>query len=281
MDQTFDVQLSKQEYVIGLDALSSELAKLDPTRNRMMFQRLAAVVVLLLATGWFFPEAMAGLLFIIIGFAIFDGVMAKFWIKSAHGVSYDPKVGSQRLQFTDTAILESSERRERQWSWDAVRRVHDRPAALVFELVGWDMLVLPSRLWSSAEQRQSFIESIRERITRPVGEPISVLPSPTPARHDLFHMAAIGAFVDVCLIVMFVLPVYRAEFASIAETIGRTGLLVVTLLVSAGLGYAAYRVAWVGLPRLNARSPAAATVVSQVLIWAFVTWLGATQLGWI
>ena len=280
MDQTFDVQLSKQEYVIGLDALSSELAKLDPTRNRMMFQRLAAVVVLLLATGWFFPEAMAGLLFIIIGFAIFDGVMAKFWIKSAHGVSYDPKVGSQRLQFTDTAILESSERRERQWGWDAVRRVHDRPAALVFEFVGWDMLVLPSYLWSSAEERQSFIESVRQRITRPVGEPISVVPSPAPARQDLFHMAAIGAFVDVCLIVMIVLPIYRVEFVSVAEVVGRSGLLVITLLVSAGLGYAAYRAARVGLPLLNVRFPAAATVVSQVLIWAFVAWLGATQLGW-
>ena len=280
MDQTFDVQLSKQEYVIGLDALSSELAKLDRTRNRMIYQRLAAVVILLLATGWFFPEAMAGILFIIIGFAVFDGVMGKFWIKSAHGASYDPNVGSQRLQFTDTAILESSERRERQWNWDAVRRVHVRPAALVFELVGWDMLVLPSYLWSSAEERQSFIEIVRQRITRPVGEPISVVPSPAPARHDLFHMAAIGAFVDVCLIVMIVLPIYRVEFVSVAEVVGRSGLLVITLLVSAGLGYAAYRAARVGLPLLNVRFPAAATVVSQVLIWAFVAWLGATQLGW-
>ena len=246
----------------------------------MIYQRLASVVILLLATGWFFPEAMTGILFIVIGFAVFDGIMAKFWIKSAHGVSYDPTVGSQRLQFTDTAILESSERRERQWNWDAVRRVHDRPAALVFELVGWDMLVLPSYLWSSAEERQSFIESVRQRITRPVGEPISVVPSPAPARHDLFHMAAIGAFVDVCLIVMIVLPIYRVEFVLVAEVVGRSGLLVITLLVSAGLGYAAYRAARVGLPLLNVRFPAAATVVSQVLIWAFVAWLGATQLGW-
>lgn len=281
MHETFEVQLTKADYIVGLEALSAELAKLDRTRNRMIYQRLAAVTVLLIATGWFFPQSMTGILFIIVGFAIFDGVMAKFWIRSAHGVSYDPRVGLQRLEFTDSGITENTPVRQRQWHWDAVRRVHDRPAAVVFELVGWDMLVLPSRLWVAEEDRQSFVDSLRERITHPVAEPISTAPSPVPARHDLFHMAAIGAFLDVCLIVMILLPAYQLAYVSMAEAIGRTGLLIATLLVSAALGYAAYKVARIGLPRLDARSPAAATAISYVLIFAFVAWLGASQLGWI
>ena len=278
MHAQFEVQLSKKEYVVGLDALFGELAKLDPTRNGMIFQRLAAVVLLILATG-FFPEALPGLIFVILGYAVLEGLMGQVWLKSAHGSSYDPSVGPQVVEFTDTAISDISALRKRQWSWDSVRRVHDREAALVFELVGWDMIVLPSRLWSSPEDRQRFVDEIRGRITRPVGEPISSTPAASPMKADLFTLAAVGAFVDVCLIVMSFLPALTRPFGSLANQLGTTGAILLAVLLSALLGYLAYRVAKAGLPRLNARSPAAATFVANALIWVFAVWFGATAIG--
>src|SRR5215218_10351112 len=101
-------------------------------------------------------------------------------------MSFDPAVGTQFLEFTDATITDSSAMRKRQWTWDAVRRVHEREAGLVFELVGWDMLVLPTRLWESAEDRQRFVDDIRGLISPPVGEPISSTPSPAPAKVDMF-----------------------------------------------------------------------------------------------
>ena len=279
MHAQFEVQLSKEDYVIGLDALFGELAKLDPTRKRMIFQRLASVVLLILTTGWFFPDALTGLLFVILGYAVLEGLMGQVWLKSAHGASYDPSVGPQMVEFTDTAIADSSAVRKRQWNWDAVRRVHVREAALVFELVGWDMIVLPSRLWSSAEDRQGFIDEIRGRITRPIGEPVSITPAPAPMKADLFTLGAIGAFVDVCLIVTSVLPALTGPFGGLADQLGTTGAVLFAVSLSALLGYFAYRVTKAGLPRLNARSPAAATFVANALIWAFAVWLAATALG--
>ena len=279
MHETFEVEITKGEYVIGLETLFAELAKRDRNRSRMIYQQLAVVSVLLIGTGWFFPEAMAGLLFIIIGYALFAGVMGRFWFKSAHGASYDPEVGSQRVEFTDTGIVDSSPIRERRWPWEAVRRVHDRQTALVFEFVGWDMLVLPYRLWNSAAEREEFVEAIRTRIPRTVREPIVSTASPGPLQSDLFKFAAIGAFLDVCLIVTFILPPYRGQMAALAQQIGTLGAVLVALLVAAALGYVAYRLTQKWLPRLNSRSPAAATAVAHLLIWAFVVWLVVNQTG--
>jgi hypothetical protein len=279
MHETFEVEITKDEYVVGLDTLFAELAKRDRTRNWMIWQRLVVFGIVLTATSWFFPEAMVGLLFLIIAFALFDGIMMRFWFKSAHGASYDPEVGTQRVEFTDTGITDSSPMRERRWPWEAVRRVHDRQTALVFEFVGWDMLVLPYRLWNSAEERQQFLETIRGRVTRAGGEPIVTTASPGPIQSDLFKFAAIGAFLDVCLIVTFVLPPYRGEMAALAQQIGTTGAVLFAMLISAALGYVAYRLTQAWLPRLHSRSPAAATAVAHVLIWAFVVWLAGNQTG--
>ncbi len=279
MHETFEVEITKAEYVVGLETLFAELAKHDRNRSRMIYQQLAVVSVLLIGTGWLFPEAMAGLLFIIIGYALFAGVMGRFWFKSAHGASYDPEVGTQSVEFTDTGITDSSPIRERRWPWQAVRRVHDRQTALVFEFAGWDMLVLPYRLWNSAEERQAFLETIRARITRAVGEPIVGTAAPGPLQSDLFKLAAIGAFLDVCLIVTFILPPYRGHMAALAQQIGTLGAVLAALLVAAALGYVAYRLTQKWLPRLNSRSPAAATAVAHLLIWAFVVWLAVNQTG--
>lgn len=281
MQAKFEVALSKEEYVVGLDTLFGELAKVDPTRKRVLFQRLAIFVVLLLVIGRFFPEAIMGLFVMILGFVVLEILMAKIWVSSAHGVSYDPIVGPQHLEFADAGITDTSAMRKREWSWDAVRCVHDRQVALVFEMVGWDMVVLPTRLWNEPEDRRRFIEEIRGRITRAAGEPISTTAAPTPARQDLFTLAATGAFVDVCLIGIWLLPIYASSFDPLVEVSGRTGAVLLLVLLCALLGYAAYRLAKAALPRLDARSPAAANAVAQALIWAFAVWFGAKSVGWI
>jgi len=281
MHARFEVALSKEEYVVGLGALFGELAKVDPTRGRAIFQRLATFVILLLAIGWFFPESMAGIFVLIISVAVIEAVISKFWIKSAHGASYDPGVGTQIIEFSDAAITETSTMRKREWAWDALRRVHDRQAGLVFEFVGWDMIVLPARLWDQPQERQRFLEEISGFIARPAGEPVSAAILPDPGRQDLFNIAAIGAFVDVCLIVTAFLPIVPRRFFSIASEIGSFGATMAIVLATAALGYAAYRLTKVGLPRLNARSPTAATIVAQSLIWAFAVWFGAVGLHWL
>jgi hypothetical protein len=207
-------------------------------------------------------------LIIIVGFAVIEAVMSKVWVKSAHGASYDPAVGTQLVEFSDATISDTSAMRKREWGWDAVRRVHDRRAGLVLELVGWDMIVLPARLWGDPKERQAFVEEIRGRITRPAGEPVSTTSAPAPAKLDLFILAAIGAFVDVCLVGTSFLPLVASR-----------GAVAVVVLASAALGYGAYRLAKAQLPRLDARSPAAAAIVAHSLIWAFAVWFGATALG--
>jgi len=275
MHEKFEVALSREEYVVGLDALVGELAKLDPGRNRRIFERLAAVVVLLLATSWFFPETTKGLLIFIVGYAVVEAVLASRWTQLVHGVSYDPSVFPQVFEFSDEGIRETGPARTRQWQWAAVRRLHERDAALVFELVGWDMIVLPSRLWTSPEERQRFLDEIASR----VAEPVSSSRAPSAMKLDQFTLAATGAFVDVCLVISLLLPVHSRRYGPLAQELGFAAAMLLVLLVGGLAGYAAYRITKAGLPRLDARSPAAATAVGQVLIWAGPAWLAASALG--
>ncbi len=51
----------------------------------------------------------------------------------------------------------------RQWGWDAVRRVHRPAGYIVIELAGWDMIVLPDRLWPRPADRENFIAGLGDK----------------------------------------------------------------------------------------------------------------------
>jgi len=276
----FEVELTKPEYVAGLEALSGELVKRDKDGARRIYERLALMVVLILAVGYLFPEALSGLFFVIIVWAIVEGMMARRWIGKAHGVSFDPAVGPATIEFTADLISETTDPRTRHWQWSAVRKVHVRDLALVFEFVGWDMLVLPSRLWADLDARRAFLDEVSSRLPESAADKVSTTPSPMLLTADFFRIAAIGAFVDVFLVLALLLPEYTDRFGPLVDQLGFAGGMLLYTLISAALGYAAYRGVTAGLPRLYARSPLAARIVAQLLIWAFAVWFVGSYFSW-
>jgi hypothetical protein len=280
MNQRFEVELTKSEYVIGLEALSGELVKHDKDRGRRIYERLALMVALILAIGYLFPEAVSGLFFVIVVWAVVEWLMARRWIGRAHGVSFDPSVGPAKIEFGDHGITETTALRGRTWQWPAVRRLHVRDSALVFQTAGWDMIVLPTRLWSDQAARTKFLNEVRARLSDPAEKAVSEDASPMPLTADFFRLAAIGAFVDVFLILALLLPVYTRRFGPLADNFGFAGGMLLYTLLSAGLGFAAYRGVKTGLPLLHARSPLAARIVAQLLIWAFAVWFAGAYLRW-
>jgi hypothetical protein len=162
--QVFEVHLSRGDYVAGLSALVGELARLDASRTRLLFARLALGIVTLLIVAYAFPYSVHGLLASCLLIWLGDSLIQAAFKTQTVGASFDPVAHSNlRVEFGDEAIVEQGELRTRRWTWDAVRRVHLSSGYVIVELKGWDMIVLPDRLWPTPEERKAFVAGLEAR----------------------------------------------------------------------------------------------------------------------
>ena len=266
MRAEFDYELSKDEYVAGLTPLLDELARRDTGRTRRLLEQLAMAVVILGAISFAFPDALLALFAAMVLFAVFTAALAPRWFQTATGQTYDPAITAVHVEISDSGIVERTAMRERGWDWPAVRRLHEGRGVLALEMAGWDMLVLPYRLWDSDDERTAFVEALRALATAalPVEAP------PNTARVDTRDLLTIGAFaaaVDVLAVFVFAMPAYRGAGEPISNG-AFLGMFAGVLLVGCLVAYLAYRLARRGLDRLHDRSPWLAVGIAHALVWA-------------
>lgn len=279
MQAEFHYQLSREEYVAGLTPIMDELGRQDTSRTRRLLEQLALAVLILGAISFAFPDAAVGLLAAIVLFTLLTSVLAPRWLNAATGISYDPTVTDMDVKISDSVIVERTGTRERRWAWPAVRRIHEARGVVALEMAGWDVLVLPHRLWDSDDQRSAFVEQLRTLAT-------SALPIKTPriaARvdvRDLLTIGAIAAAVDVLAIVTFSIPAYRGPGQPISDG-AFLGMFAGLLLLGGVLAYLAYRFARRGLDRLHDRSPGFAMALAHALIWAVPLYMVLGYFGWV
>ena len=279
MHQQFQFVLSKDEYVVGVAALTDQLGRQDTSRTSRLFEQIAVFVGTLAIIMVAFPGAVFGVLVaaVVLGLAT-SGLQAR-WLRRATGQSYDPAVAEHDVVIADEGISTNSELRRRQWSWPAVRRIHDLKQAILLEFVGWDMLVLPNRLWENSDERRAFLDTISSFAA-------DVAPAPAPRKlasiptRDLLTMGAVGASVDVLAVVVFALPAYRAATAPIGDA-AFLGVFAAMLLLGLALAYFAFRFARRGLEQLYDSSPAVAISIAHVLIWAVPLYMFIAYFRWI
>lgn len=279
MQAEFDYELSKNEYVAGLTPLMDELGRQDSSRIRRLLEQLAIGVVIIGVVGVVFPDALLGLLAIAVLLALFTAALAPRWLRGATGQSYDPALSDMHVEISDSGVVERTAMRERRWAWTAVRRIHEGSGVLALQMAGWDMLVLPHRLWDSDDERRTFVEALRSLAP-------SVVAIKTPRNtarvdtRDLLTIGAIAAAIDVLAIFVFAVPAYRGP----GEPIGNTaflGMFVGLLLLGCTVAYFAYRLARRGLDRLHDRSPAVAMGIAHAFVWAVPLYMVLGYLGWL
>lgn len=160
----YQIDLSKADYVAGLSAIVGEIARLDSARGRMLFVRLGVAIVTMIVVGFLFPYSFPGLIAACLLFWLGDMLVGAAFRTETVGVSFEPAAHAKaRIEFGDDAIVERSDFRTRRWTWDAVRRVHLSAGHVVIELKGWDMIVLPDRLWATPAERSAFLAEVDAR----------------------------------------------------------------------------------------------------------------------
>lgn len=266
MHATFNYRLSKREYVVGMSALVDQLGRQDTGRTRRIIEQLAVLLVVVLGVTLAFPASAAGLWLAVLLIGIAQSLFTRRWARGASGQSYDPAVAEQEVEITDQDIVTRSPMRERRWSWAAVRRIHDVKDGIVLELVGWDMIVLPNRLWDETDRRRAFLDELRNLSTEAMPSTAPVKPALFDMR-DLLRIGAIAAGVDVLALVVFNVSVYRGPSLPVSDA-AFLGTFAALTLVGLGLAYLVYRFARPGLERLHDSAPRAAIGLCYALIWA-------------
>jgi hypothetical protein len=145
----------------------------------------------------------------------------------------------------------------------------------VFELDGWDMLILPNRLWPDAGQRLAFLRQAREGVPpRPeAAASISRTPALDFKVRDQLMVGAIAVGVDVLFAIGFLIPQAGGNVS--------VPVVVTALLIGTALGYFAYRFARYALPQVYALYPRITLIGTHVLIYAVPLYIVASYLGWI
>ncbi len=271
----FNVALTKQDYVGGLGIVTKELGKRDPSRDRRIWEQLGAGVLLLLVLLFLFRDSGLAIVVTLIAEAFMLAMLGDRWVRRSFGVSYDPATAHFTVEFTDQGIAEQNPHRSREWQWAAVRQVHDTGDALVFELDGWDMLILPNRLWPDAAQKAAFLREARERVPpRPeAAAPNAATLALDPNVRDQLQVGAIAVGVDVLFVIAFVIPQAGRDVSA--------PVILTALLIGTAIGYFAYRFARYALPQLYALYPRVTLIGTHALIYAVPLYIVASYLGWI
>lgn len=271
--RAYQVELSRADYAVGLGALVRELANLDDVRGRLLIGRLAVMVVTLALIAFLFPHSLPGLLTAALMIWLGDWLVRSAFATQSLGVSFDPEAHSNmRVEFSESGIAEESALRSRRWTWDAVRRLHLSPGHVVVELKGWDMIILPDRLWASPEERKMFVAELEAR--RLPGEMRTAIPSEREATAGVVLIEPV-LLARIALSVAAYQLVFEGRVRA-GTSLDPNGLYVTTALalVAAGLLWWISGAAFRALAR---RSVLAALRIARILLLlltaVFVLWI--------
>src|SRR4051812_9222242 len=101
MIKSFEYQVSRDEYVIGLRTLTEELAKVDANGRRRIWEQLGAVTAALIITGYIFPYQITGLLALMVLICLIEVALRARRARKSIGISYDPALGPVRVKIDD------------------------------------------------------------------------------------------------------------------------------------------------------------------------------------
>lgn len=169
---TYSVQ--REEFVAGLEAVVGSIMKTDMHRKwaRRLeifpYVLIGLLVACTLFLMYFFPYLWREISILVIVFLLAI-VAACLFLGTAQkaqlGGTYDPRrnhdltVAFER----DGAHCIGREHRHA-WNWSSLQRFHELPGIYVLEFAGYEMLIVPRRVFPSAREAYDWAARIRDRL---------------------------------------------------------------------------------------------------------------------
>jgi len=177
-------------------------------------------------------------------------------------LAFDPAIANRSVSFSDKGVVEQTDQSSTQWEWDAVRRIHDAPQAVVIEVTNWYSITLPNRLWASSDNRAAFIEQVRARGTKALPD----LPESQVQANPRFLLLLIGALaLGLNFAILASIPLYFVGI-DLCSCAGRSFARKVAPFVFPILGLTAIVLSLVALKRLDRTRPRLASGIAVAVI---------------
>jgi len=266
----FKYSLSKAEYGTGVQHLVGELSHNVPQGNRLAFELLGVSTLTGLASILLFPTSFVAVIFTIVEMAGLGAILQWRLRKRPGGLTFDPRTAeSISVTFNDGGIVDGNSVRRRRWQWSSVRKLLDRDGMFVLVMAGWDMIVLPKRLWSSRDDQLAFAREINARI---VVRPPEATAADQRDSIDL-SLGAIGVAVIV-LSITVPLSIVPLNWLPTSSAAVRVSVVLLEFALSGLIAYFAWRAARHGFGRLAGKRAGLAKCIAFAVIWVFpVYWL--------
>lgn len=167
---SFEYELSKEEYVLGLNAISRSIGSRDPGFGLRILLQVTALGLALVLGSVFFPAAsdpvILTFMLTLIGGVCIQNRLARRW----RDLTFDLAQAHMMLSVDDDGLRLRQPGVERRYVWQSFREVYTLPDALVIEMTDWHAVVLPRRLWATPDECAEFVSLIRDRAALPVPE---------------------------------------------------------------------------------------------------------------
>jgi len=164
---SFEYQLSKDEYASGLrvgDVVLSGAGSPAWVVVRCIFGSPGFSGLRSLQRSK--PGSLDGVITALVILLVGSCAIQTRWARSLRELSFEPDIASRKVVLDVDGIVERHGLAEARWSWDGVRRVYDQSDAVIVQLAGWHLIMLPNRLWPGLNERAEFIQLVRDHATK-------------------------------------------------------------------------------------------------------------------
>jgi hypothetical protein len=158
---SFEYKLSKDDYLRGLQAVTKSIVTQNPSRRRQIWEQFALLGLVLIIASLLNPDSLDAILLTLVltlvGGCIVQNRLARRWRE----ITFDPARSDIVISMDEHGVETRQADAERRYSWNAVRRVHELPEAVVLEFADWHAVAMPDNLWSGPEERAKFVQRVR------------------------------------------------------------------------------------------------------------------------
>lgn len=266
MRASFEYELSKDDYLRGLQATTRSIAAENRNRKRQVFEQVAALALIFVIASLLNPGASQAVvvtaLLTLVGCCVVQLRFARHWRE----ITFDPARSRIEVNLDEQGLVVLQGAAERRYAWSELRRIHDLQEALVLEFADWHAVSMPNALWANPAERAEFVEHIRSSARQILPD----LPK-VGALQGLTLLLLLGA-VAIGLVAMITLETW-VRFAGFNDCscAFRHSLIGQLLGLLPFVGYfVATALGWLGLRWLSRQWPRFAAAMAALFIALFV-----------